>query len=592
MSPRLTTAALALAMGLAACSGSIQRGSDEGGPDDPGVVAGSTGKDPVHGAKGGTAGTNMPPTMVDDPNSMTMLPPVGSHPLEPDRANAKCKTLAPGPAPARRLTRAEFDNTIKDLVGEDMKLAAAFPPEEVHASFDNDANTRSVSDLLAEGYSSAAEAVAKKVVAGLGGMLPCASAGGDETACLDKFLDGFGTRAWRRPLTGSERDDLKAIFTKGKTKTFADGIDAVVQVMLLSPQFLYRVETGVAIAGADYRRLSHWEMASRLSYLLVGSMPDAQLMAAAEAGKLGTRGEVATHAERLLQDPRATAMVVNFGEQWLQIRGLAEADKDPAAYPKFKDTFLESWRQETAGFLAEVWRTDPKLSTLLTAPWSVVNAELASLYGAPAPKGTGFEKVMMDPKQRAGVLTQGSVMAVQSDPDQTSPIHRGVWALEQMLCSPPPPPPQELNAMPPALNPKMTTRERVAAHRTNPSCAACHEIIDNVGMGFENYDALGAYRATENGKPVDAKGYLSGSDVETPFDGAVEMAQRMVVSKDVSSCMVSHWFHYGLGRDPTAQDACTNESLGKAFADSKGDLRQLLLALVQTDAFFFKGAVQ
>jgi hypothetical protein len=285
-------------------------------------------------------------------------------------------------------------------------------------------------------------------------------------------------------------------------------------------------------------------------------------------------------------------MAVNFGEQWLQIRDLAEADKDVTVYPKFKDTMLASWRQETDAFIAEVWRTDAKLDTLLSAPWSMMNAELAGLYGVTGPKGDAFEKVMLDPKQRAGVITHGSIMATQSDPDQTSPIHRGVFVLNQMLCSPPPPPPVEVNAQPPALNPKMTTRERIAAHRANPSCAACHDIIDNVGLGFENYDALGVYRTTENGKAVDAKGSLVGSDVETPFDGAVEMAQRLVASKDVDSCMTGHWFNFGLGRDATAADACTNDTLAKVFADSKGDLKQLLLALVQSDAFFFKGGLQ
>jgi hypothetical protein len=183
-------------------------------------------------------------------------------------------------------------------------------------------------------------------------------------------------------------------------------------------------------------------------------------------------------------------------------------------------------------------------------------------------------------------------MAMQSDPDQTSPIHRGVFVLEKMLCAAPPPPPQEVSAMPPALNPNMTTRERIAAHRENPSCAACHDSIDNVGLGFENYDPLGVYRTTENGKPVDARGFLKGTDVAAPFNGAVEMTQRLIASQQVEACMATHWFHFGLGRDPTDADACTEETLGKIFTQSQGDLRQLLLAITQSDAFFFKGGLQ
>jgi hypothetical protein len=574
-----------MAFALGACSGSIgpaERPGDDGtGPGD--TPATMMHKDPNGPTPpGGGAGGAM--------SNPVMAPPsdVGTSPLAPDRSTAACKDVSPGPAPVRRLTRVEFDNTVKDLVGQDMHLAADFPPEEVHAGFDNDAVTRSVSDLLAEGYQAAAEKISKAVLGQLGTILPCAT-GGDEAACLDQFFDGLGKRIWRRPLTDDERADLKAVFTAGRTTAFGDGLDAVVQVMVLSPQFLYRVETGVA---AQAGRLTPWEMASRLSYLIVGSMPDAPLFAAADAGELATREQVAAQAERLLKDARGTAMFVNFSEQWLQIRALSDSSKDPMAYPKYKDTFLTSWQGETDGFVSAVWNGDAKLDTLLTAPWSMLNAELASLYGVSGPQGAAFEKVAMDPKQRAGVLTQGSIMAVQSDPDQTSPIHRGVFVLNQMLCSPPAPPPVEVNAQPPALDPKMTTRERVAAHRTNPSCAACHDIIDNVGLGFENYDALGAYRSTENGKPVDATGALMGTDVDKPFNGAVELAQLLASSKQVDACMTDHWFHFGLGRDPVMADACTQATLAKVFDSSGGDLRQLLLAIVQSDAFFFKGGLQ
>jgi hypothetical protein len=565
VSPQARRMATPLLFALGACSGNIAGGA-------PGPAGGS-------------------PTLPGG-GSPGPLAPVGSSPLAPDRSTAGCQAVSPGPAPLRRLTRSEFDNTIRDLIGEDRRLAQAFPPEELRGGFDNNADVRSVSDLLAEGYASAAADVAKTVTTRLAAMLPCDPSREGEPACLDRFLDGFGKRAWRRPLTADERGDLAKIFSAARHTTFAEGIDAVVQVMLLSPQFLYRLETGLAVPGQGYGRLTSWEMASRLSYLMWATMPDAELMSAAEAGKLATRDEVMTQARRLLDNPRATAMVQGFAAQWLELRDLADADKDPVAFPRYTDDLRDLWRQETDGFVAEVWKTDARLDTLLSAPFSVMNGKLAGLYGVKGPAGDAFEKVALDPTQRAGVLSQGALMAARSGPDQTSPVQRGVFVREQMLCQPLPPPPPEVNAMPPMLNPKMTTKERFAAHRQDPSCASCHDLIDNLGFGFENLDPLGVYRTTENGKPVDAGGRFIGTDVDGPFTGVPEMARKLVQSTQVEGCMVTHWFDYGLGREATPEDACTQQTLGRLFASSGRDVRQLLLALTQSDAFFYKGGLQ
>jgi hypothetical protein len=554
-----------LVTGFTACTGSISDG----------IHAGN-----APGDKGGP------------PGAAPALPPAGNNPFEPDRSNPTCAVIEPGPAPLRRLTRTELDNTIRDLVGQDLAVAKTLPPEELHDSFDNNAQIRSVSDLLAEGYTGAAEQIAKTVVAGLPAMLGCDPVKDGEATCLDRFLDGLGKRLWRRPLTPVERDDMKKAFAAGKTSTFAEGLDAVVQVMALSPQFLYRLETGVPVTGASYGRLSHWEMASRLSYLFWGTMPDAHLFAAAEAGQLGTRDQVMSQALRLIDDPRATAMITNFGEQWLQLRDLPQSDKDPTAYPRYTDDLLVLWQQEADAFLAQTWKSDHKLDTWLTAPYSMMNAKLAAFYGVSGPRGDAFEKVMLDPTDRAGVLSQGGLMAVKSGPDQTSPVQRGVFVREQMLCQPLPPPPPEVNAMPPMLDAKMTTKERFAAHRADPSCASCHSLIDNLGFGFEALDAIGLVRTTENGKPVDPSGTFQNTDVDGPFAGVVEMSKKLASSKQVESCMATHLFNFSFGREKEPGDQCTTSTLSTLFAKSGGDVRQLLLALTQTDAFFFKGGLQ
>ena len=261
----------------------------------------------------------------------------------------------------------------------------------------------------------------------------------------------------------------------------------------------------------------------------------------------------------------------------------------PAVYPAWKEELLPLFRQETERFVELVWKGDAKLDTLLSAPYSAVNGPLAAFYGLKGVTGDTFQKTDLDPTQRAGLLTQASILAEKSGPDQSSPILRGVFVREQMFCQPLPTPPASVDAKPPELNASQTTKERFAAHRMDPSCAACHDLIDNVGFGLENYDATGAYRTRENNKPVDATGELLGTDVDGKFTGAIELSKRLVQSKDVEACMAQHWFHFALGREKTAADGCTEETLAVTFARAGGDLRQLILATVQSDAFFFKG---
>jgi hypothetical protein len=562
---------LALGFGLG-CTGAID---NSGKSTDPGKLQPGAGG--AGGSVSGAGGQPGPLPPLDDKGG-------------PDRSSPACKTIKPGISPLRRLTRAEYDKTVHDLLGDTRRLAKGFPQDEIEHGFDNSAELRSVSDVLSEGYVSAAEQLSTAAVAKLDALVPCDPVKAGEPACLDKLLDGFGKRAWRRPLTTEERDHLKKVFADSRTNTFADGAQAVVEVMLLSPQFLYRVERGVPVTGADYTRLGPFEMASRLSYTLWGTMPDELLFAAAEAGKLGTREEIAAQAKRMIDDPRATEMVTSFAGQWLQLGKLAESDKDVAVYKTFKPELLALFQQETEAFVANVWKSDAKLTTLLTAPYTFVNGPLAQFYGMAGVTGDAFQNVPAEAGHRAGLLTQASLLAANAAPDQSSPVHRGVFVREQLFCTDLPPPPPEVNANPPALDPKQTTAERFAAHRADPKCSSCHDLIDPIGLGFENFDGIGLWRTMEGNKPVDAHGMIVGTDVEGSFNGALELASKLAASKDVSACMVTHWFRFGNGRDKTPEDDCTVETLSNAFKG--GSIRDLLLTLVQTDAFMFrKGAL-
>jgi hypothetical protein len=569
MAPRSTSLSTVLSLALAGCTGAIAPGStDPGRQTDPG-----DGKGPGPMTGGGGPKDMLPP--LDDAGG-------------PDRSTAACKSIKPGPSPLRRLTRGEYDRTVRDLLGDTRGLAKSFPQEEIEHGFDNAAELRSVSDVLSEDYLAAAEQLATAAVAKLDALIGCDGKAG-EPACLDRLLDGFGKRAWRRPLFPEEREHLKKVFTDSRTTSFADGVQGVIEVMLLSPQFIYRVERGVAVAGADYARLTHHEMASRLSYTLWGTMPDEALFAAADAGKLGTRAEVAAQAKRMLDDPRAADMVTGFAGQWLQLDKLADSEKDVTVYKTYKPELLGLFREESEAFVQNVWKTDAKLTTLLTAPYTFVNGALAQFYGISGVTGDAFQKVPAEAGHRAGLLTQASLLAANAAPDQSSPVHRGVFVREQLFCNELPPPPPEVNANPPALDPKQTTAERFAAHRADPKCAGCHELIDPIGLGFENFDGIGLWRSMEGSKPVDAHGNIAGTDVAGPFNGALELSDKLARSKDVSTCMVTHWFRFGNGRDVGSEDACTIETLTGAF--KQGSIRDLLMALVQSDAFFFRKGV-
>jgi hypothetical protein len=221
-----------------------------------------------------------------------------------------------------------------------------------------------------------------------------------------------------------------------------------------------------------------------------------------------------------------------------------------------------------------------------------MNADVAAFYGVPGPAVAEFQRVDLDPNQRAGLLTQPSILAVNAHADQTSPVHRGKFVRERLLCEPIAPPPPDVKAVPPAVDPNATTRERFAQHDKDPACAYCHKLMDPIGFGFEHYDAMGTWRDLEQGLPIDASGEITSSkDVDGTFDGAIQLAERLSTSEEVRACVVTQWFQYGHGRPNTKDDACTIQKLQTSFADAGYDIKELLVALTQTDAFLYRKRV-
>jgi hypothetical protein len=530
-----------------------------------------------------TGGGVFPPGDVPPPRTSDPLPLPPTDPCE----NA---AVDPGTSPIRRLNRTEYDNTVRDLLGDTTHPSSTFPPDEQLLGFDNNATALTLSPTLAEQYMNSAEALV--AAAPLTTLVSCDPVALGESACATQAIQTFGKRAYRRPLTGTEVSRMLTLYNwaRGQAQDFATSMRVVAQAMLQSPKFLYRVELGGSQVGQGLQ-ISGYEMASRLSYFLWQSMPDDALFAAADQGELSTPAQIEAQARRMLSDPRARTTVANFHRQWLEQDNLDRAIKDPTLFPNFA-ALQPSMREESRRFVDDVFWSDGHAPALFTSTYTFADSALARFYGATAPSGSGFQKVNLDPTQRSGVLTQAGWLSTWAKPDRTSPIHRGKFVREQLLCMQLAAPPANVPP-PPPLDPTKTQREQLMVHSQNASCNACHKLMDPVGFGFEGYDAIGAVRATENGLPVDTSGeVVQGGDATGTFNGAVELSQRLSKSTTVMGCVTTQWFRFAAGRADSIADACTQKRLVARFSAAGWDMKELLVALTQTDAFLYRDTRQ
>jgi hypothetical protein len=545
--------AFVLAISLAGCVGEI----DTGKPSEGGS---SSVKPP---SSGGGGGGNPGPTEVAGPSA--------------------CKEDQIGFSPLRRLTRTEYDNSIKDLLGVDLGLSQHFSEDEFAGSFPGNYFTP-ISESQYGQYASAAASAAFKTIERINQLLPCAAGlqTAGEASCATQFIRQFGRRAYRRPLADDEVARYEALFKMGRTSgDFATGITLVTEGMLESPHFLYLVE--------GPGPLTQHQLAARLSYFLWNAPPDAKLSTLADTGGLRTPEALRTEAKRMLGDPRAQEMIDDFHLRWLGLTKLEILQKDEMKFPEFA-ALHPLMREELTRFTGYVMgqQGDGKLETLLTAPFTFANSALAKLYDA---KTTGdWQKVDLDPGKRAGVLTQSAFLATHGH-EGSAPIFRGVAVREQLLCMELPPPPPGADALFPPPSPTKTTRERLQMHRVNPECASCHDMMDTLGYAFESFDDIGRYRTTENGVNIDDTGAIVGSDdADGPFKGPVELGKRLAKSKHVQQCVTTQWFRYAMGRNETGLDKCTMDMVFKRFKDSEFRVPELLLALVESDGFRIRRA--
>lgn len=494
------------------------------------------------------------------------------------------------PSPMRRLTHVEYRHTVRDLFPGVEAPDPGFAADAPVNGFDNHAASQQPSALLIEQYRTAAAQVADLAA-------PSAAPDCDDAddACIRAWVRELGGRAFRRPLSWREALQFGGFATQWAAQAGVGVRGAtrlVIRAMLQSPQFLYRIELGADRAAPDLGDrvpLSSWELASRLSYLLWASMPDQALFDRAAAGELATADQVAAEAERLLDDPRAEAALLEFHRQWLELDRVSRTNKDPDAFPEFNGDVRAAMRREPDLFISAVLGQGARgtMAALLTESFTFVDRKLAAIYGVTSPE-EGWARVELDPRQRSGVLTQPHFLAAQAHVIHPSPVLRGVFVLDRLLCSRPPPPDEAINlagADEGATTGPVTNRERYAAHTEQPACRGCHTAIDGIGFAFEHYDAVGAWRDEDAQRPVDASGELVVGQERTEVDGGVQLSHRIAQSGQFARCATLQWYRWTFGRSDHALDATTVEALTAGVLASGGVVRDLLLALVRTETF-------
>jgi hypothetical protein len=517
-------------------------------------------------------------------------------------------------SPMRRVSRVEYDNMVRDLLGDTTQPATAFVPEsEMTNGVNFQNNTYSgVSELIAQQYIQAAETLAENAVSSASGLTTLLGCSTQDDSCAEQFIGHFAGLAFRGQLDATESAGLFQLYSTVNAQfDFATGIQAVITAVLESPRFLYVTEFGTGAPSGGVVELSQNEIAGRLALFLWRSVPDASLVQAAAAGQLTTPAQIQTQAMRMLADPKAKGAIDDFTTQWMQLQGTPTLGKDTQFTAWNNNSKLgEEMADETRlDVSALVLTNQGTLTTLLTSPASYINQDLATFYGITLGQGptvavvdsalsggqTSFAQTMLP--NRAGILTSASVLATQAHTTLPSSVLRGKLVRENVLCNPLPPPPPKVPPAPTSVPEGGTTREVFAAHEVIPGCITCHTFMDPIGFGFGNFDATGAYQATDaNGlsgtfPPIDSSGQINPmgtGGLSATFTDAIDLASTLSTATQTRECFALQEFRYALSRMETMDDACSAEQIYDAFSGSSYNIQALLLAVVASDAFRYR----
>lgn len=500
--------------------------------------------------------------------------------------------LNAGVTPLRRLTRDQFKNTVRDLIGVSSDAADNLPDDEKIGPFHSNA-IAPITTLQVQQHMEVANALALAAAPNMAKISPCdlTKDTGTATTCATQFVTDFGRRAYRRPLTADEVQQYLKLYNLGKAGAgVPNGFRLVIQTMLQSPFFLYNRDVGTS--GTPVKgvvAVSPYELASRMSYFLWNTMPDEPLFTAAAAGSLATDAALTSQVTRMLADPKAATTIASFHSQWLDVEDVGEQLKDTAQFAGFNKQLTDAMSQELSLFSNYVvLKGDGLLKTLLTSTTAFPQGGLFSVYGVTQPAGfAAGTPVTLDATRRAGILTQAAFLTKWSHSDQTSPVHRGKLVRLNLLCGFIDSPPPAVDTTPPPPTPTSSTRERFTQHEADPVCGSCHVLMDPIGLAFEHFDSIGAYRDVDGVGKVDATGKIvgGGADLDGAFNGAVELANKLANSSQVRDCVANQWFRFSLGRIESQDDACTVQALHENFSGSGGNVRDLLTKIVLSPSF-------
>jgi hypothetical protein len=499
----------------------------------------------------------------------------------------------PGRVTLHRLNRAEYNNTVRDLLGTALRPADAFPIDDRGGGFDNIADVLTLSPLHLSMYHAAARTLISEALASAtqrAALVSCdLTAQGD--TCARELVRAFGYRAWRRPLTEQELDRFVAVVGVARNNggDSEQGLSLALRAVLLSPHFIFRVELDPDPISLSPHPLTGFELASRLSYFLWSSTPDSALMSSAAAGTLASPSELRLQVTRLLQDPRSSALVDNFAGQWLHLRAIESQQPVVEKFPNVDAALLAAMKRESELLFRDIAFQGAPLTQLLTADYTYVNDRLASHYGLPAVGSSELQKVDLSGNaQRGGFLSQAGFLTLTSHPERTSPVKRGKWVMDELLCAviPAPPGDVDLGALALAEQQGLSQRQALEVHRQNPTCNSCHQLMDPIGLGLENYDAVGAYRSLDAGVVIDSAGQLPTGE---SFSGARELSALIASSPDFARCSATKLYTYALGRAPvtdaTHLDGPTLSAMTDAFMHSGYSWNELVASIVTSPTF-------
>ncbi len=615
----VVAAGLAVAACFAACQGTI------GGPGGSGSgVSGATGSTgaTAGATEGGATGTTPGSTTGATAGTTTgavygdgaaipvgVVLPGGL----PPAANAPLAAETSGQIPMRRLTNSEYDNIVAHLLGDTTQPGLIFPTDPITPS--GYVAPTSVSDLNVQNYYQIAQTLVATAIANptAPGNQLVVPAGGttaaSQTAAATSFINSFGLIAYRRPVAAAELSDLLSIVFQPAIAggaTFSASIGYIAQAMIQSPNFLYHWEIGPTEPTLDATTglvpLTPWQVASRLSMTLWNDIPDATLLSAAQNNELSTPAQITAQVTRMYGDVRASQALFDLNLQWLlQVAGnVTVLNQTSHTSSAWTAPIANSLQGEFTSFLSSVYSPtgDGTFKTLMTAPYAFINSALAPLYGVAAPQGTGFSQVQLDATQRAGILTQAAFLSTQADPNEDNPIRRGLGVYENLLCGAVNPPPDVIPPLPTSIPAGTTTRALFASHATVQPCVGCHTFFDPPGFAFENYDATGAYRTTDNGTPVDATGSFvtpGGCAPGDPcgatitFTNAVDLVTQLSTLPEAQWCAERQWYRYAAGRVETAAELGSLQLAYRAGAATPGfSLRDSLTSLLTSQAFLYR----